>query len=385
MAETYYFISNNILHEAYDRRDIQKSIQQCESVIIELMQIGGYIRPMIKLVQNCLGVLHYCSAIQEKSDGEVRKKEKETALRYLELSKDAEYFHAPLRMVTCLMFDKTNNELVEQMLKTANAAFQMMLPICELGYKEFAELCLNQCMQALLDIKERKDVNALMKLHEIVKADILNRDAEQTITTLKEMLPESEGFYHAMTGPWKDGIWLEIIFMATEIDILPYPLQLEAKLQIFGKSLQAYDMTDLRVSFLKSPKAVFHPYIYSTFMAFVFYLNNGMDWMKCCYYLRLLEKAIPDVAEKYRVVGYNLLTYGNVKKYSYKAATQNLMSSLKLQPDQENIAFHYLIKVCNELKSSQAVITTDSHDCETQISDEDQLPSVRIIYERCPS
>ncbi|CAG2247013.1 unnamed protein product [Mytilus edulis] len=229
MADLYRRTAESGFHQLYVGYGIKNNFDRCSFVLENLTAIT-YSQPLIILLQNYMGVLHYILLQEEKKTGESTEHSmtRDKYSTYIKLSAVEDLPHINLRIATCYLDDGADClNIIKKVTNTDD------------GYLTKKQQHITDTLGQLITTFRKTLLNvteiALYKSI-IYEIDLVHQDPYRTIKHFEKVMERGHDLlgYNAMALAWKR-CYYDVTFMRAELPVLPKPAALELCIEISQK------------------------------------------------------------------------------------------------------------------------------------------------------
>ncbi|CAC5363815.1 unnamed protein product [Mytilus coruscus] len=305
----------------YNGYNIHNIFIKC-NVALEKLSTVRYTQPLIKNLQNYMGVLQYIlmkeniETGEHKSDLNSRKKYS----KYMKLSAAGDLTHTNLRIATCYLDDGVKEDCLDKIRTVTDSDDNFFM-------QEFSER-LKQTLHRDIDAFRKTDHTAPeIDLYKriIFDIDFIDHDPYRTTDEFEQMKDRG----HALIGSdafilaWKR-CYFDVTFMLAELPILPKPAALELCIDNSKKSVS------------------FHPFVYGLLLEFLWHEKNDSTNRERTLILEKMTNCVSMIPDDQKSKALNFITYCYSLHNDHCSASRYLIRSFKLNPVTQNVAYLYI-------------------------------------------
>ncbi|VDI13358.1 Hypothetical predicted protein [Mytilus galloprovincialis] len=290
MITDEYIYPFELLLELYDGCNIHYISKRCNESLNKLMNVG-YTQPLIKRLQNYLGVLQYILIKEEKqkgkdsADSNARKKYSE----YMKLSASGDLTHNTLRIATCYLDDGVKEKCLN-----------MIRTVTDLGEDFFVRTAADRLKESIQrsyeELNNHKTVHDIEPVIDIINnIDSIYKDPYRTTEKFEELKANGQLLigYDVLINAWKR-YYFDVTFMLAELPVLPEPAAVELLID------------------KKQTSVTFHPFLYGLLLEYLWHKKYGPENKGKELVLERMENYVSiasNIPDKQKAIGFNFLAF----------------------------------------------------------------------------
>ncbi|VDI25833.1 Hypothetical predicted protein [Mytilus galloprovincialis] len=316
----YSYSVGHTLFKLYDGYNIPHIYERCNKTLDKLTTVR-YRQPLIKKVQNFMGVLQYLLHREEKDrvDSDSRKKYSE----YMKLSASGDLTHNPLRIATCYLDDGVKEDCLNIIRRVTDSDGQLY----KQTHRQRLQQTLHRDIEALFN-KSNTVYENILYTTIINDIDLVHQDPYRTTHEFEKLKDKGHVFYgyDTLILAWKE-CYFDVTFMPAELPVLPKPAALEL----------CIDNSQKHISF--------HPFLYALLLEFLWHEKYGSVNRKKESVLEKFENYVSTasvIPDEQKSVGLNFMAYCYSLQKDNQLASRCLVRSLRLNPIRKNVAYWYM-------------------------------------------